>query len=237
MSSLSWKSSRIYFCKKSSDDGSVEIKKGDKRNIGKNALMIVSFSSEKQDITSTLSLDRLDIQTMTFNRIDHHCISWMSLICIVIRDGCSREIVVPVRACRINSDKNLQRKHIQMCISMWKDTRIYVSTRSHIESILIPMISLIVTRRASIWLIEKRTQLNVYRRRFRDKSRRWRFCRTAFKRIWRTWNILTKWTRKDTLRVRLRELQEYCTWRRWWKEEGEWQGQWRRRTTSLLLGR
>ena len=36
----------FYFRKKSSDDGSVEIKKGDKRSIGTHALMTVSLSSE-----------------------------------------------------------------------------------------------------------------------------------------------------------------------------------------------
>ena len=50
----------------------------------------------------------------------------------------------------------------------------------------VPVISLIVARRASISLIGKKTRLNVYRRRFRDRSRRRRFFRPALKRKWRS---------------------------------------------------
>ena len=150
-------------------------------------------------------------------------ISWTSLISITIRDGCSRAIVVPVWACRINVNKNLQRKDIQMSISMWKDTRIYGSRRSHIESKTSwDFLSLwyrwrdttcehLIDRKENeteclstsiSWQIETQKILSSSVE-TKMTERTWRLG---------TWNILPKWTRKDTFRVRSRELQEYWSW-------------------------
>ena len=77
---------------------------------------------------------RLDSQTMPFNRIDHHLENFkltkhldVETSVLVGRPSSVLGSVTDVQGkssfqcvlCRINSDKNLQRKDIPMCISMW----------------------------------------------------------------------------------------------------------------------
>ena len=181
---------------------------------------------------------------MAFNRSDHHCISWTSLISVGIRDGCSREIVLSVRTCRTNYDKDLQRKDypdVHQYVKGYTNLREYKkSCRVHIDPYDIvdrdTTCEYLIDRKENVteclsmsipWQIETQKILSSsVETNMTERARRLG-----------TRNILAKWKRKDTFRVRLRELQEHRSWRGWWNKEGEGQGQWRRRTTSLLLGR